>query len=93
MITTAQAVMSLRPGVEWSMDGEDVENINWITPNVAPLTRDEIDIEIARMESEAQAKAVADAANAAAAIAHAKSLGFTDAMISAMYPALVSVAP
>lgn len=33
------------------------------------------------------------AANAAAAIAHAKSLGFTDAMITAMYPALVSVAP
>ena len=29
------------------------------------------------------------AANGAAAIAHAKSLGFTDAMISAMYPALV----
>ena len=33
------------------------------------------------------------AQNTAAAIAHAKSLGFTDAMISAMYPALVSVAP
>ena len=33
------------------------------------------------------------AANAAAAIAHAKSLGFTDAMISAMYPALIAVAP
>ena len=33
------------------------------------------------------------AANASAAIAHAKSLGFTNAMISAMYPALVTVAP
>lgn len=33
------------------------------------------------------------AQNAADAIAHAKSLGFTDAMISAMYPGLVTVAP
>lgn len=33
------------------------------------------------------------AQNAADAIVHAKSLGFTDAMISAMYPGLVSVAP
>ncbi len=39
----------------------------------------------------AQAAAAATAAaNGAAAIAHAKSLGFTDAMISAMYPALVT---
>ena len=33
------------------------------------------------------------AQNAAAAMAHAKSLGFTDAMISAMYPGLVTQAP
>ena len=36
----------------------------------------------------AQAKADADAAATAAAIAHAKSLGFTDAMIAVMYPNL-----
>ena len=33
------------------------------------------------------------AQNTADAIAHAKSLGFTDAMISAMYPALITQAP
>ena len=39
----------------------------------------------------AQAKADADAATAReAAIAHAKSLGFTDAMIAVMYPGLVA---
>jgi hypothetical protein len=37
---------------------------------------------------EAAAKATADAAATAAAIAHAKSLGFTDAMIAVMYPNL-----
>jgi Na+-transporting NADH:ubiquinone oxidoreductase subunit NqrC len=36
----------------------------------------------------AAAKAEADAAATAAAIAHAKSLGFTDAMIAVMYPNL-----
>jgi hypothetical protein len=39
----------------------------------------------------AKAKAEADAATArAAAIAHAKSLGFTDAMIAVMYPGLAA---
>ena len=40
-----------------------------------------------------EAAAATAAANAADAIAHAKSLGFTDAMISAMYPALITQAP
>ena len=38
--------------------------------------------------AQAAAKAEADAAATAAAIAHAKSLGFTDAMIAVMYPNL-----
>ena len=37
---------------------------------------------------EAAAKAAADATATAAAVAHAKSLGFTDAMIAVMYPNL-----
>jgi len=37
---------------------------------------------------EAADKAAADAAATAAAVAHAKSLGFTDAMIAVMYPNL-----
>lgn len=39
---------------------------------------------------EAAAKATADAATTAAAVAHAKSLGFTDEMIAVMYPNLAS---
>jgi hypothetical protein len=38
MITTAEAVMSLRPGAEWSMNGDDVEGIIWHTEGVEPLT-------------------------------------------------------
>ena len=44
--------------------------------------------ERAAAQAAQEAAAAEAAANAAAAIAHAKSLGFTDAMISAMYPGL-----
>ena len=88
MITTAHAVMSLRPNTEWSMNGDDVENIIWYTPDVEPLTTAEVTAEITRLEKAEADKVKADAAATAAAIAHAKSLGFTDAMIAVMYPTL-----
>jgi hypothetical protein len=42
----------------------------------------------AAAEQEAAVKAAADAAARVAAVAHAKSLGFTDEMIAVMYPGL-----
>jgi len=88
MISTQQAVMSLRPNTEWSMNGDDVEGIIWHTKGVTPLTEAEVAAEITRLEKAEADKAIADAAATAAAIAHAKSLGFTDAMIAVMYPNL-----
>lgn len=88
MITTAEAVMNLRPGAEWSMTDDDVEGIIWHTEGVQPLTAAEVEAEIARLEQAAADKAAAEAAARDAAIAHAKSLGFTDDMIAVMYPAL-----
>lgn len=93
MITTVEAVMSLRPGVEWSMNGDDVEGIIWHTPNVEPLTTKQVQAEMKRLESEATAQAAAAQVATAAAIAHAKSLGFTDDMIAVMYPNLQSESP
>jgi hypothetical protein len=90
MITTAQAVASLRPGIEWSMSGDDVEGIVWHTEGVEPLTTAEVKAEIKRLEKFQADKAKADQAATAAAIAHAKSLGFTDEMIAVMYPALIT---
>jgi hypothetical protein len=43
---------------------------------------------VSRATFQAKAEAEAEAEATAAAIAHAKSLGFTDAMISVMYPNL-----
>ena len=88
MITTAHAVMSLRPGAEWSMNGDDVDGIIWHTEGVNPLTQAEVDAEIKRLEKSEADNAAADAAATEAAIAHAKSLGFTDEMIAVMYPNL-----
>jgi hypothetical protein len=88
MITTAQAVASLRPNVEWTMRGEDVEGIIWHTPNVTPLTRAEVDAEVARLEQVAVEKETAASAARDAAVAHARTLGFTDEMITVMYPSL-----
>lgn len=51
MITTAQAVASLRPNIEWSMDGDDVENITWHTPDVEPLTTAQVEAERLRLEA------------------------------------------
>ncbi len=91
-IDSFTAVMSLRPGVELVMTGEDVESIIYHTPGVIPITRAEVDAEIIKLEKATADKAKAEAAATAAAIAHAKSLGFTDAMIAVMYPNLGSAA-
>ena len=63
MIKISQAVMSLRPGVEWSMSGDDVEGIIWHTPDVEPLTTAEVEAEVLRLE---QAAVDAEAAKVAA---------------------------
>jgi len=88
MITTGEAVQSLRPGIEWTMNGDDVANITWHTPDVEPLTQSEVDAEVVRLES-AEATAAADRlATIQAARNHAASLGFTPAMLAVMYPNL-----
>jgi hypothetical protein len=90
MITTQQAVASLRPNTEWSMNGDDVEGIIWHTPNVEPLTTAEVEAEIARLEQEQIEKNQAEQKAREDAINHAKSLGFTDEMIAVMYPNLLN---
>ena len=55
----------------------------------SPLTEEQLKAAIAKHKAVMPPTLEEQAQNAAAAIAHAKSLGFTDAMISAMYPGLV----
>jgi len=77
VITTAEAVISLRPGVEWTMNGDDVEGIIWHTEGVEPLTTAEVEAEVKRLEK-AAAQAVADREAAkASALAKLQALGLT----------------
>jgi hypothetical protein len=57
------------------MTDDDVENIIWHTEGVQPLTRAEVDAEIARLQQEAADKEAAKAAALASAKAKLAALG------------------
>jgi hypothetical protein len=86
MITTQQAVASLRPGVEWSMNGNDVEGIIWHTEGAEPLTTAEVQAEIQRLEQVAVDEVDARAALRASAEAKLAALGLTVDEITAIVP-------
>ena len=88
----AMTLNYLRPAEQWTLDGDEYAGLTWLSDTPKP-TEAQLVAAWPPAQAAAEAAAVTAAANAAAAIDHAKSLGFTDAMISAMYPALVSVAP
>ena len=73
--------------VEMLADGTVIER-PWTPEELAQQQKDRDEWAAAQAAQEAAAAAAAK--NAADAIAHAKSLGFTDAMISAMYPGLAA---
>jgi hypothetical protein len=77
MIEVSQAIMSLRPGVEWSMNGDDVEGITWHTQGVEPLTSKEVAAEVKRLEKAAADEAAAREAAKASALAKLEALGLT----------------
>ena len=81
------ALTYLRPDEEWTLDGETYEGLTWLSDTIKPT---ESEIQAAEPAALAAEQAKADETEAArvAAIAHAKSLGFTDAMIAVMYPNL-----
>ena len=84
MINTQQAVASLRPNIEWSMNGNDVEGIIWHTPDVEPLTTAEVEAEVLRLEQAAvDAEAVKVAARESA-MAKLSALGLNVSEVEAI---------
>ena len=75
MIKTSQAVSSLRPGVEWSMSGDDVAGITWHTPDVEPLTEAEVAKEMKRLEKALDAEQATKDAARVSAVAKLSALG------------------
>jgi len=88
MITTAQAVANLRPGVEWSMSGNDIAGITWHTEGVEPVTEADVAKEVKRLEALTKTTEANRVAALQAARTFALSLGFTPAMLAVMYPQL-----
>ena len=80
-------LMYLRPGEEWTLNGDSYEGLTWLSDTPKPTKKELETAEPAALAAE-QAKKDETQAATAAAIAHAKSLGFTDAMIAVMYPNL-----
>jgi hypothetical protein len=71
----------------WAETGQVIER----EPTAAEAAQIEADAKANAATEKAKAKADAEAATARAdAIAHAKTLGFTDAMIAVMYPGLTA---
>lgn len=85
MISVSEAIVSLRPGAEWTMSGEDVENITWHTPGVEPLTGAEVQAEMARLEEVADAERQAREDAKASAVAKLEALGLTVEEVSAAF--------
>jgi hypothetical protein len=84
MITTAQAVSSLRPNTEWSMNGDDVENIIWHTDGVEPLTTAEVEAEKLRLEQEVLDVEAAKVAARESAMSKLAALGLSDVEVEAI---------
>jgi len=84
MITVQQAVMSLRPNTEWSMNGDDVEGIIWHTPNVEPLTTEEVQAEMQILEQEAETAEAERIAAKESAMQKLSALGLTETEINAI---------
>lgn len=53
MITKIQAIVSLVPNAQVTIRGEEVE---WFVPAIAPVTEEQIQAEVARLQAEYEAK-------------------------------------
>ena len=78
------AILSLRPGVEWTMVNDDVANIVWHTPNVEPLTEEEVLAKIAELKTARQVENDAKAATKESAKAKLAALGLTEEEVNAI---------
>jgi hypothetical protein len=87
MTDYAAILVAKYPNSHWILDGDSLDGLTWLSDEPKP-TKKELDALWPEVQQAVADKAAADAAARDAAIAHAKSLGFTDEMIAVMYPGL-----
>jgi hypothetical protein len=65
MISMVAVIRALRPGTEWSLNGDDIENVTWHTEGVEPITREEYEAALPQIEHDYEMAAVRAARHAA----------------------------
>ena len=78
------ALRSLRPGAEFTINDEDLSTIVWYTEGVVTPTQEEVDAEVIRLEIEAASSIAAKAAAKESAKAKLTALGLSDEEIAAL---------
>jgi hypothetical protein len=81
----SSALMSLRPGAEFTFTEQDIKSIVWHTEGVTTPTKKQIDDEIKRLEAAELAEVQAKAAAKASAIAKLEALGLNLAEAQAIF--------
>jgi hypothetical protein len=51
MTTIAEAIASLRPDAQFVIQGDDFNSITWVREPSTPVTQDEVDAEVARLQA------------------------------------------
>ena len=87
MIDYAAILTRTYTGALWTLNGDDYDGLTWLDESIKP-TKTELDELWPSVQTEIEAEQIAQQSARDAAIAHAKSLGFTDEMIAVMYPGL-----
>ena len=83
-MTIINALLSLRPGAQFTINDEDLSTIVWYTDGVTTPTKEELDAEVIRLEEEATAKVAVQAANKESARAKLAAIGLTPEEIAAL---------
>jgi hypothetical protein len=77
-------IHSLRPNTEWTISGDDYENIIWHTKGVKPLTQTEVENETIRLQEIEAQKETQDAEKRSFALAKLAALGLTTEDLKAL---------
>jgi hypothetical protein len=87
MIDLTKSLRYLCPEGKWSLNGDTYDGLTWLSDTPKPTEQELVDAYPLAV-AEIEARKAAQLEDRAAAVAHAKSLGFTDEMIAGMWPGL-----
>ena len=51
-----KALVNLRPGAEWALDGDTYDGLNWLDKIQTKPTKEEVEAEVTRLRAEYKAK-------------------------------------